>query len=70
MMSEVGTPWLPLSGVALQVFVSLNAIPSRWAQKQKDDAANKLIYAAIQKMPQVRFLDISEAEFKASLPGW
>ena len=42
------------------VFMSLNAIPSRWAQKDKDDAANKLIREAIQKMSQVRFLDISD----------
>jgi lysophospholipase L1-like esterase len=42
------------------VFMSLNAIPSRWAQKDKDDRANKLIRAAIDKMPQVRFLDISD----------
>ncbi|HYV37853.1 MAG TPA: hypothetical protein VE988_19365, partial [Gemmataceae bacterium] len=31
-----------------------------WAQKEKDDAANKLIRAAIDKMPHVRFLDISD----------
>ena len=42
------------------VFMSLNAIPSRWGQKDKDDAANKLLRAAIEKMPQVRFLDISD----------
>ena len=42
------------------VFMSLNAIPSRWVQKAKDDAANKLIKEAIQRMPQVRFLDISD----------
>jgi lysophospholipase L1-like esterase len=42
------------------VFMSLNAIPSRWAQKDKDNAANKLIRAAIDKMPHVRFLDISD----------
>jgi arylformamidase len=42
------------------VFMSLNAIPSRWTQKEKDDAANKLIRTAIEKMANVRFLDISD----------
>jgi lysophospholipase L1-like esterase len=42
------------------VFMSLNAIPSRLAEKDKDDAANKLIRSAIQQMPRVRFLDISD----------
>jgi lysophospholipase L1-like esterase len=42
------------------VFMSLNAIPSRLAQKDKDDAANRLIREAIQRMPKVRFLDISD----------
>jgi lysophospholipase L1-like esterase len=48
---------LPRTEIA---FMSLNAIPSRWAQKDKDDAANKLIREAVQQMPQVRFLDISD----------
>jgi hypothetical protein len=42
------------------VFMSLNAIPSRWAQKERDEAANKLLRAVIEQMPRVRILDISE----------
>jgi lysophospholipase L1-like esterase len=50
-------PRLPQAEI---VFMSLNAIPSRWAEKDKDDEVNRLIKKAIQKMPQVRFLDISD----------
>jgi lysophospholipase L1-like esterase len=42
------------------VFVSLNATPSRWANKPKEESANKLIQAAIKNMPRVRFLDIND----------
>ena len=42
------------------VYVSLNAIPSRWSEKEKDDEANTLIREAIEKTLHTRFLDISD----------
>jgi len=40
------------------VYISINPIPSRWGQNEKNLKANALIRAAAGKMPKVKFLDI------------
>jgi len=40
------------------IYISINPIPSRWGQNEKNLAANKLIREAAERTPKVRFLDI------------
>jgi lysophospholipase L1-like esterase/poly(3-hydroxybutyrate) depolymerase len=40
------------------VYISINPIPSRWSQNQKNQVANQLIREAAEKLPKVKFLDI------------
>ena len=40
------------------VYISINAIPSRWGQNEKNQKANALILASAEKLPKVRYLDI------------
>lgn len=47
------------------VYISINPIPSRWGQNDKNLKANELIRAAIGKMPKVKFLDIWDISITA-----